>query len=352
MTDHIPIFGKEFKAWNPPAVRWKWMWVTCVSPFCGHARAVAFAPWAIRWSPEDVGAAMRRRFKFGVCGRKGCIFVRPALDHEGVEAFPAGREVRMGGQRLFPKSYEQRDARVLADYLTRYLSGDPFRAVDSMCNLYSITSNQAAMRELAKAIRDMTGNFEPLPAVFPDRLAPVVRPAPDGVRELVMMRWGFPPPNIPGSKPRNPYLTNVRNTNSSYWKPWLEKPEQRCLVPATSFAEPDNNQGPRSIWTWFAQDDRRPLMFFAGIWREWEGTRGTKANPATGTHLVFSFLTTDASHDVTPVHSDATPVLLLTENERELWMNGPVEMALTLQRPPPPGSLKVVARDTKLDSSP
>jgi putative SOS response-associated peptidase YedK len=34
------------------------------------------------------------------------------------------------------------------------------------------------------------------------------------------------------------------------------------------------------------------LFGFAGIWREWEGTRGTKTDPATGTHLLFSFLTT------------------------------------------------------------
>ncbi len=60
-------------------------------------------------------------------------------------------------------------------------------------------------------------------------------------------------------------------------------------MPVTSFAEPDNNQGPRSIWTWFAQDESRPLMFFAGIWREWEGDRGTKTNPLPGKHLVFSF---------------------------------------------------------------
>src|SRR5260221_13244448 len=69
------------------------------------------------------------------------------------------------------------------------------------------------------------------------------------------------------------------------------QPEHRCLVPATSFAEPDNNQGPKSIWTWFAQDETRPLMFFAGIWREWEGDRGTKATPDVGKHLVVSFLT-------------------------------------------------------------
>jgi len=164
-----------------------------------------------------------------------------------------------------------------------------------------------------------------------------------------MARWGFPPPVIPGSKPRNPYLTNCRKTDSRYWQTYLKKPEHRCLVPVTSFAEPDNNQGPRSIWTWFARDETRPLMFFAGIWREWEGDRGKKTIPDVGKHLVFSFLTTDASPDVAPIHADATPVLLLDEDQREMWMNAPIELALDLQKPPPAGALRVVATDTKQD---
>jgi putative SOS response-associated peptidase YedK len=168
--------------------------------------------------------------------------------------------------------------------------------------------------------------------------------------------WGFPPPNIPGQKPRNPYLTNVRKTDSSYWKRWLKDPAQRCLVPVTSFAEPDNRgleqpgvANPKTIWTWFAQDESRSLMFFAGIWREWEGDRGTRKEPNVGKHLVFSFLTTDASPDVAPIHPDATPVLLLDEEAREMWMNAPIELALTLQKPPPAGALRIVAAGEKQD---
>jgi putative SOS response-associated peptidase YedK len=219
-----------------------------------------------------------------------------------------------------------------------------------MCNLYSVTKSQQAIRDLVKAIRDITGNMPTLPAIFPDKMAPVVRTAPDGVRELTMMRWGFPPPTFPGQKSARP-VTNIRNTASRHWTPWLKKPVQRCLVPVTSFAEPDNNQGPRSIWTWFAQDESRPLMFFAGVWREWEGTRGTKADPVTGKHLLFSFLTTDASKDVAPIHPDATPVLLLDDDAREMWMNAPMDMALSLQRPPQSGALKIVAVDTKQDTA-
>jgi putative SOS response-associated peptidase YedK len=235
--------------------------------------------------------------------------------------------------------------------MARFPCGDAIKTVDCMCNLYSMTKGPQAIRELAKAMRDFTGNLEPLPAVFPNRMAPVVRAGADGQRELLMMRWGFPPPSIPGQNPRNPYLTNVRNTDSRYWQTYLKKPEQRCLVPVTSFAEPDNNQGPKSIWTWFAQDESRPLMFFAGIWREWEGDRGTKAVPDVGKHLVFSFLTTNASPDVVAIHPDATPVLLLDQDAREAWMSAPWEIARDLQRPPRARALRVVATDTKQDAA-
>jgi putative SOS response-associated peptidase YedK len=92
-------------------------------------------------------------------------------------------------------------------------------------------------------------------------------------------------------------------------------------------------------------------MFFAGIWREWEGDRGTKMAPDVGNHLVFSFLTTDASPDVAPIHPDATPVLLLNEDAREKRMNAPWELAQSLQRPPPAGALRIVATGEKSDGS-
>lgn len=61
-----------------------------------------------------------------------------------------------------------------------------------MCNLYSATTNQEAIRNLFKVGRDLTGNLPPLPGIFPDYSAPIVRIAPDGERELAMARWGMP----------------------------------------------------------------------------------------------------------------------------------------------------------------
>jgi putative SOS response-associated peptidase YedK len=65
------------------------------------------------------------------------------------------------------------------------------------------------MRRLSRIKRDLTGNLPVLPAVYPDTMAPVVRTAPDGERELILMRWGFPPPPERGKAP----VTNVRNLN-------------------------------------------------------------------------------------------------------------------------------------------
>jgi len=44
-----------------------------------------------------------------------------------------------------------------------------------MYNLYSVTKNQAAIRDLFKVGRDTAGNLPPLPAIFPDQMAPIVR---------------------------------------------------------------------------------------------------------------------------------------------------------------------------------
>ena len=63
----------------------------------------------------------------------------------------------------------------------------------SMCNLYSITTNQAAIVALFRVVNRYVGNLPPMPGVFPDYPAPVVRNA-GAERELTMMRWGMPPP--------------------------------------------------------------------------------------------------------------------------------------------------------------
>jgi hypothetical protein len=80
-----------------------------------------------------------------------------------------------------------------------------------LCNLYSLTKGQQAIRELAGAMSDRTGNLPPLPGIFPDYRAPIVRNQPEG-RELTMARWGMPSPLL-ALKGRNSDsgVTNIRN---------------------------------------------------------------------------------------------------------------------------------------------
>jgi putative SOS response-associated peptidase YedK len=214
-----------------------------------------------------------------------------------------------------------------------------------MCNLYSMTKSQAAIRAIARAMRDLTGNLPPLPGIFPDYVAPIVRNSPDGGRELVMARWGMPcPPQYAG-----PPVTNIRNTASPHWRRWL-KPENRCLGPWTSFCEYADTR-PKKTPTWFALDETRPLAFFAGVWTLWTGTRGTKSNPVEGEHTLFGFLTTDANAVVGPIHPKAMPVILTTEADIERWMTAPAPEALELQRPAPDGLLRIVATGQREDGA-
>jgi putative SOS response-associated peptidase YedK len=60
-----------------------------------------------------------------------------------------------------------------------------------MCNLYSITTNQAAIIALFRIVNRYVGNLAPMPAVFPDYKAPIVRNGAEG-RELATAPWGMP----------------------------------------------------------------------------------------------------------------------------------------------------------------
>jgi putative SOS response-associated peptidase YedK len=97
------------------------------------------------------------------------------------------------------------------------------RGREAMLRLFRVSDNRAVV-------------IEPKPAIFPGYLAPIVRTADDGERELVNLNWGF----VLLQKDRAPRrVTNVRDDKiltSKFWRPSFE--QRRCLVPASSYCEP------------------------------------------------------------------------------------------------------------------
>lgn len=215
-----------------------------------------------------------------------------------------------------------------------------------MCNLYSMTKGQAAILELSRAMRDRTGNLPPLPGIFPDYAAPIVRTGEDGVRELVMARWGMPSPAFAlKGRTTDPGVTNIRNTSSPHWRRWLG-PAHRCLVPFTSFSEYDTVDG-KKVPVWFAFGEERPLAFFAGLWCNWTSTRKKAEGEVTAD--LYGFLTCEPSEPVKAIHPKAMPVVLTEPEELEAWMRAPWEEAKGLQRPLAAGALEIVARGERKD---
>jgi DNA polymerase-4 len=188
-----------------------------------------------------------------------------------------------------------------------------------MCTLYSITTNQAAIIALFRVVNRYVGNLAPMPGVFPDYKAPIVRNGAEG-RELATARWGMPSSQhalMEATKKRaakleakgNPVdfkellrmepdggTTNIRNVKSKHWTRWLGA-ENRCVVPFNSFSEFNKAEGGD---IWFALEETRPLACFAGIWTNWTSVRKVKEGETTND--LYAFLTTEPNAEVGAIH--------------------------------------------------
>jgi putative SOS response-associated peptidase YedK len=208
-----------------------------------------------------------------------------------------------------------------------------------MCNLYSLNKRRDTVARFFRVSDNRAVMFKPVPAIFPRHVAPVVRRTADGEREMVTMSWGFMLLQQ-GRAPRP--VTNVRDDKiltSSFWKSSFE--QRRCLVPASSFCEPNGDVKP-ATWHWFSitGTEERPLFAFPGIWRRYQGP-AKKDGPKLDIET-YAFLTTTPNRLVSTINHERMPVLLTREEEFDAWLRGSADQALALAREYPPQHMRIV----------
>lgn len=121
-------------------------------------------------------------------------------------------------------------------------------------------------------------------------------------------------------------MTNVRQLHLPQWRKLAEKPENRCLIPLTEFAEftPDKHdlgdgKPPLKGEMWFSITNQ-PVFAVAGFWQPNKDGGG------------FAMVTCDANELVKPIHPKAM-ITILKPEDCDKWLSGSYQDVVDLQRP-------------------
>lgn len=210
-----------------------------------------------------------------------------------------------------------------------------------MCNRYVSPEQAEIERYFAVGDRNPT---PPWPAeIFPRAPGPFVRLDRDGMRKLVVGRWGLIPHFA--TSPDIRYSTNNARSEELSSKPTYRTPwarGQRCVIPALAFDEPNWETG-KNVWWRFRRTDGQPWGL-AGLWNAW-------IDRATGEiHESYTMLTINADDHplmrrmhkpdpaLPPDQQDKRSVIPIERGDIEQWLAGTVEEAAELMRVPPPGA--------------
>jgi len=149
-----------------------------------------------------------------------------------------------------------------------------------------------------------------------------------GERAWDVMSW-----DVLGGQAKFP-MTNVRQLGLPQWRRLAEKPENRCIVPLTEFAEftPEKHdlgdgKPPLKGEMWFSVTDQ-PTFAVAGVWQQ------TAAGPG------FTIVTCDANELVAPIHPKAM-ITILKPGDVDRWLRASYDEIVDLQRPYDAGMMTV-----------
>lgn len=177
-----------------------------------------------------------------------------------------------------------------------------------MCNAYEQQVTYAQYRDAIRAAELETSSSESeadLPRADDIRIGdmgPVLRVAGNGA-ELILMRFGWPPP-----RPKAPPVFNFRSDNRHFDQ------SRRCVIVLSGFYEFTGSKSPKTKHRFRLKAS--PVMGIAGLWSEAEDGA-----------LSFTMLTTEPGPDIAAIHDRQVCVLrpdqwadwlFLTKPEAEL----------------------------------
>ena len=193
-----------------------------------------------------------------------------------------------------------------------------------MCGRYDNLIARHAMQDLFHAERLPDSNFPPRYNVAPTQDVPIVRLGRDGVREVVMARWGLIPFWMK-EWPKKPFI-NARTETVEKMPMFREAfARRRCLVPATGFFEWQQRASGKQPYR-IRRRDLEPFAL-AGLW---EFAR------LDGREIVSAAIIVGPANETVGALHDRMPAILMPE-DYDRWLDPGADAAglKALLRPAP-----------------
>ena len=207
-----------------------------------------------------------------------------------------------------------------------------------MCGRYALHSSPEVIA-LQFGLRAAPA-WPPRYNIAPTQLAPIVRMAGKGGREMAIARWGLIPSwakdMAMGARMNNARAETVAD------KPAFRAAyrRRRCLVPADGWYEWKQEGGRKQPY--YLQLREGGLAGLAALWEEWISPDGSPIES-------YAVVTTDASVDAAQVH-ERMPVIVARE-QQSLWLEGEAKEAGSLLRPLEAGKLAFHRVDRRMSGA-